>query len=109
MKDLLAFSIGGVQIKVPQQINGLIPNGGDPYGFTLISKIFDIALLVTVILALFFIVIGGFKWISSQGDPKQIEGARNTIMYAAIGLGVAFLSFFFVNVLGHFLGVRFFG
>ena len=110
MTNQLAFSIAGQQIKVPQQIQGLAnPSNYGDFGGALIGKLIAIAFAVAAIIALFVIVLGGFKWITSQGDPKEISGARNTIIYAAIGLGVVFLSFFIVNLLSSFLGIPLLG
>ncbi len=39
--------------------------------------------------AVFFIIMGGLKFITSQGDPQGIGKARKTIIYAAVGLAVA--------------------
>ena len=39
------------------------------------------------------IIIGGLKMVTSQGDPKNIESGRNTILYAVIGVIVAIASY----------------
>ncbi len=39
-----------------------------------------------LVLAVIFLVYGGIKLISSEGDPGKIKEARSTIMYALIGL-----------------------
>ena len=38
-------------------------------------------------------LIGGFKWLTSAGNPKNIESAKNTLTYAIIGLLVIILSY----------------
>ncbi len=38
------------------------------------------------------IVIGGFKFVLSQGDASNITSARNTVLYAVVGLVVAVLA-----------------
>ena len=48
-------------------------------------------------LALIFIVYGGIKMISSQGDPQGLAKARNTIIYASVGLAICILAFTIVN------------
>ncbi len=40
-------------------------------------------------LAVLFVVIGGFRYIVSAGNPQSAETAKKTIMYAVIGLIVA--------------------
>lgn len=38
------------------------------------------------------IIVGGFKYISSAGDPNSTKSAKDTILYALIGLVVATLA-----------------
>ena len=42
--------------------------------------------------AFLIIVIGGFQYVLSQGDPQQTTKAKNMIVYALIGLVVAILA-----------------
>jgi hypothetical protein len=44
-------------------------------------------------LAVLFLIIGGLRYVVSNGDPKSVEGAKNTITYAIIGIVVAILAF----------------
>jgi len=45
------------------------------------------ALLFIAGIVLFFMLIaGGLKYITSSGDPKKLESARNTLTYAFIGI-----------------------
>lgn len=54
--------------------------------------------------AVVFLIIGGFRYVVSQGDAKHIAAAKDTILYALVGIGVAVISFaavqFVVNSLG---------
>jgi hypothetical protein len=43
--------------------------------------------------AVLFLIIGGLRYVISNGDPKAVEAAKNTILYAIIGIVVAILSF----------------
>ena len=49
------------------------------------------------IVAVIFIVIGGINYITSQGDPGKTKKAKDTILYAVIGLVIAALAFAIVN------------
>lgn len=40
-------------------------------------------------IAFLMMVIAGFKFVLSSGNPEQVNQARNTIIYAAVGLVVA--------------------
>jgi TRAP-type C4-dicarboxylate transport system permease small subunit len=43
------------------------------------------------------LVIGGLRYVTSNGDQNAVTGAKNTIMYAIIGIIVAFLAYAAVN------------
>lgn len=91
-------------INLPPEIRTVF-NASGTAGNNIINLVINIMLFAGVFTAFGFILFGGFKWIISQGDPKSIEGARNTIFYAAIGLGVAFLAILIVNILSFFFKI----
>jgi hypothetical protein len=65
--------------------------------------VITIAFVIAVLIALFFLIWGGIKWITSGGDKAGVETARNQIIAAIIGLIIVFLAFFILNlVLGLF-------
>ncbi len=47
--------------------------------------------------ALLFIVLGGFRYVISSGDPKNTAKAKNTIIYALIGLVITLSATAIVN------------
>lgn len=61
---------------------------------TLIVNIFSV---VVGIVAVIMIIWGGFKYITSGGDSGNITSAKNTIIYAIIGLVVVALAQFIVQ------------
>lgn len=65
----------------------------------------SLILVVAVFAALFFILIGGIKWILSGGDKTKIEAAQKQITHAVIGLVLTFLAFFLLNIIGHIFNV----
>lgn len=40
-------------------------------------------------ISVIMIVVGGIRYITSQGNQQQLQSAKNTILYAVIGLVVA--------------------
>ncbi len=67
----------------------------------LIANVVNLISLITGIVAVVFIVIGGFKYITSGGDSGKITSAKTTITYALIGLIIVALAQFIVRfVLG---------
>ncbi len=56
------------------------------------------------IVAVFFIILAGIKFLTSGGDPKQVEGARKTLTYAVAGLIVILLAFAIIKLIGTITG-----
>ncbi len=43
--------------------------------------------------ALIIFLYGGWTWMTSAGDPKKVTKGRDTILWAALGVVVIFLSY----------------
>lgn len=68
------------------------------------SKITSILLFIVGAIAVIMIVIGGLRYVLSGGDSTQITNAKNTILYAIIGIIVAILAYAAVSfVIGSFV------
>lgn len=63
----------------------------------LISKIINIVSVIVAVVAVVMIIVGGFKYITSGGDSSNVTGAKNTILYAIIGLVIVALAQFIVK------------
>jgi hypothetical protein len=63
----------------------------------LIGGFITIIFIVVTIVALFYLIWGGFKWLTSGGDSKAVDSARGHIIAAIIGLIIIFLSYFILN------------
>ena len=63
----------------------------------LITRISNILLLLVGLVAVLFIIIGGFQYITSAGNPENVSKAKNTILYAIIGIIVTLLSYAIVK------------
>ena len=63
----------------------------------IVVVILNSIIAVIGIVAVIFIVIGGINYMTSQGDPGKLKKARDTILYACIGLVVCALAFAIVN------------
>lgn len=67
----------------------------------LIIRILNIALTVVGLVSVLFVVFGGFKYVTSGGDPEQIESAKGMIMNALIGLVIVLLALVIVRVVAN--------
>ena len=63
----------------------------------IIKTIVNVLLFILGAVAVIMIVIGGIRYTISQGDSSAITSAKNTILYAVIGLVVALLAYAIVN------------
>ena len=62
-----------------------------------ITRIINIILFIAGSIAVLMIVIGGLRYVLSGGDAGATKGAKDTILYAVIGLVVATMAYAIVN------------
>ena len=65
----------------------------------LIRTIINVLSVLIGAIAVIMIIIGGFRYIVSSGNPEQAKNARNTILYAIIGLVIVALA----QIIVHFV------
>lgn len=92
--------IAGAQCAAPSKASGdLFASGG------LFQKISDTLIFIIAAISVIMLIIGGLRYVISQGDKTHVESAKNTILYAIIGLVVAILAYGIVHfVLQSILG-----
>ncbi|MFH1832786.1 MAG: hypothetical protein ABH816_01280 [Candidatus Levyibacteriota bacterium] len=73
---------------------------------TIVGRIIILLLIIAVIVSVFFLIYGGIKWTTSGGDKTAVEGARNHIVAAIVGLIISLLAFFIINFVGSFFGLN---
>ena len=70
----------------------------DLFGDTGVFKqITNTILYIVGVIAVIVLIIGGIRYLISGGDSKKVTDAKNTVLYAIIGLIIALLSFAIVN------------
>jgi hypothetical protein len=75
----------GTSCSTTLTVSGLFANGAN----VLIYLIGAISVIM--------VIIGGLRYVISQGDSAQTKSAKNTILYAAVGVAVALVSYAIVN------------
>jgi len=63
----------------------------------LAARVVNIISLLVGIVAIIMIIYGGFRYITSGGDSGRVGNAKNTLIYAIIGLIIVALSQFIVH------------
>lgn len=77
--------------KLEEGIDGILDN--------VVKLIFPVAGLACVV----FIIIGGYTWIASAGDPAKVKQAQGTLTWAIIGLIFILIAALIVNTITDFL------
>lgn len=63
----------------------------------LIRTVINLFSLIVGVVSVIMIILGGLKYITSGGDSGNVTGAKNTILYAIIGIIIVSLAQFIVR------------
>lgn len=69
------------------------------------SNVVSAAIALAGIVLFVMFLIGGFRFITSGGDPKATEAARGTLTHAVLGLVVILLAFLILQLIKTITGV----
>lgn len=64
---------------------------------SIVAKIIKVMLYILGALSVVMIIFGGFKYVTSRGESADVTSAKNTILYAVVGLIVALLAYAIVS------------
>lgn len=62
-----------------------------------VTIILNSIIAVSGLVAVIYIIVGGVNYMTSSGDAEKVKKAKNTILYALIGLLICVLAFAIVN------------
>lgn len=112
---IFAQSLVAVEVKTPQ-LSSTNPLNNITQFFTDGGASSDLGGLVSVIIAwmilgagltsFIYLIIGGFKWLTAQGDPKALTAAQQTIFGAVIGFIITFAAYWIIEILQTVLGIK---
>jgi len=64
---------------------------------TLIQTIINVALLIAGVVAVIYLIVGGYQYITSSGNAEQAQAGRTTVLNAIIGLIIIFAAYVIVR------------
>ena len=67
--------------------SGVAEKGG------LANEIADTLLFAAGLISFIFVLIGGFRYITATGDSGRIQSAKDTLLYAVLGLIISVIAF----------------
>jgi hypothetical protein len=62
-----------------------------------IQRAINLLLFLVGVISIIVIIVGGLRYVLSGGNPQSTNAAKDTILYAVIGLVVALLAYAIVN------------
>ena len=68
------------------------------------TNITNTILYIVGIISVIMLIFGGLRYVVSGGDSKKVTDAKNTVLYAIIGLVIAILSYAIVNFVLNAIG-----
>ena len=81
-------------------------------GITTVEGIFDVIGKVTnyfftalIVLAVIFIILAGFTFLTASGDPVKLSKAKNQLLWALVAVAIGALSRGLVEIVKGLMGV----
>lgn len=107
------LSLGKVYAVSPLPTYGAqVTPGANPSPATLkelevvFTRIINFASTLAIFAFFVMFVVAAFKYLTSGGDPKATESARNTMTYAFVGILVIAGSYILLSLLSSFTGIK---
>ena len=72
-------------------------NGCDQGQTPIFRIVTNVLLFIIGAVSVIMLIIGGFRYVTSQGDQTQMQSAKNTILYAVIGVVVSIAAYAIVS------------
>ncbi len=69
------------------------------------SNVLSIIAALAALACFIMLIVGGFKYLASGGDPKATTGAKNTITYAIIGLAALIIAWLILLLIKEVTGI----
>lgn len=90
------YAANGVFEEACSNSNSVICNqqkNGESKTLGFVKNIISLLLVVIGIISVIVIIVGGIRFTTSNGNADQVKSAKNTILYAIVGLVVAIVAF----------------
>ena len=72
---------------------------------TILNNVVNWFFAIFLIIAVIFIIMGAFQFLTAGGDATKVASARDKLLYAAIGIAVALLSRTIIPIVKMIIGI----
>lgn len=87
-----AFAVDTTAACEGVQATGGTCTGGEGEIKGIINTVVDILSIIVGAVSVIMIIIGGLRYITSAGDSSNVQAAKNTILYAIVGLVIVIFA-----------------
>jgi hypothetical protein len=92
--------------QAPPQVPDVPPSGALNYILGVFQTLTNWLLTALIALAVIFVIIAAYHYLTAAGDPEKVKKASNMMIYAAVAIGVGLLSKVIVALAQNLVGVR---
>ncbi len=106
------------QLKIPGYSPIALPTGFNTARFSqdgktitlggIVSSFLPYILGIAGLVLLLFLIMGGFQYLTSGGDPKATQSAQAKMTSAVVGFILLFVAYWLFQIIGILLGINFF-
>ncbi len=72
--------------------------------FQSVCTVLNYVFTALIILAILFVLIAAFKYLTAGGDPEKVKAASKTLIFAAVAVAVGILAQAVPIIVGNFIG-----
>ncbi len=100
-RKITTFSVLALQLAVPFLALAALPDPGTPASdidslcdvINLIKTISNWLIFFLITLAVIFVILAAFKYLTAGGDAEKVSVANKQIIYAAVAVAVGLLAY----------------
>lgn len=101
------YAADSIKINPPASSNFTNLTNLTPAG--IISGAIGLLMLAVALIFFFILILGGIKWVTSEGDEKKVGAARAQITNGLIGLAIVFASWAIMKLIETVFGISIIG
>lgn len=87
-----AFSVVEDQCRGVGAVNSAVCKQADESANSLAQQVTQVLIYLVGAVSVIMIIVGGLRYATSNGQTQNIEAAKNTVLYAVIGLIIAIVA-----------------
>ena len=101
MKILTDITVGGKTIPITPGTQADFQNLGEVF-----TRLLQYLLPLSGLILFVMIIISGFKMLTSAGNPKSLDSAKQRLTWSIVGFLVIFVAFWIIQMLEFLLGIK---